>query len=98
MAGITPPTVTELAEGEKLIVKQMQARAGDLMPRHTANLESIVFVHEGECVVDFDGDEKVVAQGEAIIIPPNVKHQIRATADFKGIHVMPLQIEFRFFA
>ena len=76
----------------------MQANAGDLMPRHTANLKSTVFVHEGECVIGFDGEAKVVRQGEAIIIPPDVKHQIRVTTDFKGIHVMPVQIEFRFFA
>jgi len=35
--------------------------------------------------------------GDAMIIPPQVKHQFKGITDFKGIHFMPKEIEFEFF-
>lgn len=97
MEKITPPTVTLLAEGKDLIAKQMQGFAGQAMPIHHANVESIVFVFEGECIFRMNEEETVLKAGDAIAIPPLVKHQIKVVKDFKGIHFMPKDIEFKFF-
>lgn len=97
MEKITPPTVTLLAEGKDLIAKQMQGFAGQAMPIHHASVESIVFVFEGECIFRMNEEETVLKSGDAIAIPPLVKHQIKVVKDFKGIHFMPKDIEFKFF-
>ncbi len=91
------PTVTELAIGTKYAAKQMAAKAGEWMPSHHANLESVLFIFEGKCLMKMDGEEIILKPGEAIVIPPMVKHQIKAVTDYKGIHFMPNDIKFEFF-
>ncbi len=97
MPKVTPPTVTVLAEGDEYTAKQMQAKAGDLLPDHLASHESILFVHEGECVLHINDDDVALKPGMAYAIPPDVRHQIRAVTDFIGIHIMPKSIRFTFF-
>src|SRR5690554_1009385 len=91
------PKIKLLASGTKLVAKQMQANAGDLLPKHLANLESILFIHEGECVLTINGEDIVLNQGDAFIVPADIKHQIKAKTLFKGVHFMPKDIKFEFF-
>ena len=97
MKKVTPPKVKTLAEGSVLIAKQMQADAGQLLPEHLADLESIVFVREGECIFKMNNEDQVLKQGDTSIVPADVRHQIEATTDFKGVHFMPKDIKFKFF-
>jgi quercetin dioxygenase-like cupin family protein len=97
MEKIVNPTVTILATGASLIAKQMQANAGDALPIHHASVESIVFIYKGQCIFRMNGEELLLKPGEAIAIPPFVKHQIKAISNFKGIHFMPKDIKFEFF-
>lgn len=97
MKKVTPPQVKVLADGISLTAKQMQAKAGQLLPEHLANLESILFIQEGECIFKMNNQEQVLTSGDTIIVPPEVKHQIQATSDFKAVHFMPKNIKFQFF-
>lgn len=97
MDKVTKPKVKTLASGKELIAKQMQANAGDLLPKHLANFESVLFIHEGECILTINNEEKILKQGDAFIVPPEKIHQIKAVTDFKGIHFMPDKIKFQFF-
>ncbi|SHF43758.1 AraC-like ligand binding domain-containing protein [Salegentibacter echinorum] len=97
MKKVTPPKVSVLATGKNLTAKQMQGKRGDLMPKHLADLESIVFVHEGECLFHMNGKETHLKPGDSLVVPPQVKHQIEVVSDFKGVHFMPKEIEFEFF-
>jgi len=98
MEKVTKPKVKTLASGSNLLAKQMQANAGDLLPKHLANVESILFIQEGECIFKIDGEDKQLKQGEALVVPPETEHQIKAKTDnFKGVHFMPSDIEFQFF-
>ena len=97
MEKITKPNVRSIAIGKNLIAKQMQAEAGALLPEHLANMESILFIHEGECNLNMNGKDIVLKEGEGYVIPPDIKHQIRVINDFKGLHFMPAGIEFEFF-
>ncbi len=98
MTKVTPPKVTVLASGTELIAKQMQAKAGDLLPKHLANIESVLFIHEGEILLDFEKEEISMKSGDAVIIPADAIHQIKVVSDLKGVHLMPKDIEFKFFA
>ncbi len=97
MTKVTPPAVTVLAEGAEYTAKQMRASAGDLLPDHVASLESILFVHEGECILHIHDDDVTLKPGMAYAIPPETRHQIRAVTDFRGIHIMPKSIRFKYF-
>ena len=97
MEKVTKPLVKVLATGNKLVAKQMQAKAGELLPAHLANVESILFVQEGECIFKMNDKDKVLKQGDAIVVPPDTKHQIKASKDFKAVHFMPNEIKFEFF-
>ena len=92
------PKVSVLASGTNFIAKQMAAQAGDLLPEHLASVESVLFVHEGKCILKINGEDVLLQSGEAFVIPAQTRHQIEALADFKGIHFMPKNIEFKFFS
>ena len=98
MEKVTEPKVKTLASGNELIAKQMQANAGDLLPAHLASVESILFVQEGECVFKMNDKDTVLKQGESIVVPPEIKHQIKVNKDFKAVHFMPKDIKFKFFS
>lgn len=97
MKEVTNPQVRLLASGDKLVAKEMRAREGDLLPEHIANLESILLIQEGECIFKMEGEEQLLKAGDSIIVPPEIRHQIRAKTDFKAVHFMPKEIKFKFF-
>ena len=97
MEKITKPNVRTIATGKNLIAKQMQAEAGALLPKHLADVESILFIHEGECNLHMNEEDIKLKKGEGYVIPPNTKHQIKAITNFKGLHFMPVEIKFEFF-
>ncbi len=96
MEKVTKPTVRILASGNKLVAKEMQANEGDLMPAHLANVESILLVQEGECVFKMNDKDHLLKPGDAIIVPAETRHQIKANKDFKAVHFMPIDIKFTF--
>ena len=97
MKKVTKPKVTPLARGKKFNTKQMEAKAGDLLPRHVANIESVLIVMEGECSIELAGTKHSLKQGDSFVVPPEIEHQITAIQDFKAIHVMTNDIVFDFF-
>lgn len=97
MQTVTKPKVTQLAQGEKLNTKQMEAKAGELLPKHLATIESVLIMMEGECKIDLNGIEHVLKVGDSFIVPPHIIHQINAITDFKAFHIMTNDIEFEFF-
>ena len=97
MEEVSNPRIKVLASGTKLIAKQMEASAGELLPAHLANLESVLFVHQGACTITMNDQEFVLKQGDAMTIPPEIKHQIKVNEDFKAVHFMPAEIKFKFF-
>lgn len=91
------PKVRALSKGENLLAKEMSANAGDLLPKHLANAESVLVVIAGEGIMHINHQETTLKPGVAFNVPANVKHQIEAKSDFKAVHVMPNDIQFEFF-
>ncbi|MCG2430390.1 cupin domain-containing protein [Aequorivita xiaoshiensis] len=96
MSNISNPLVKLIEEGKKLIIKQMSAKSGQLLPKHQASDESVVVVGKGECIINFSEDKHYLKQGDSLIIPQNVWHQIKVIQDFKALHIMPKNIQFEF--
>ncbi|MDD3542897.1 MAG: cupin domain-containing protein [Petrimonas sp.] len=96
METVKNPKTKLLDEGEKLRVKQMETLSGQLLPKHKASEESVLVVIEGVCVLKMAESEHTFEQGDSVIIPSDVWHQIKAIRDFKAIHIMPKAIRFEF--
>lgn len=96
MKTVTKPKIKLLATGTKFKAKQMEAKAGELLPKHRATIESVLVVLEGECVLALSGTDHVLKQGDTFIVPPEIEHQISVNQDFKAVHVMTKDIQFEF--
>ena len=56
--------------------------AGQATERHYhAESEEIYYVVEGSGQMELDGERRPVAVGDAVLIPPGARHQVRADAD-----------------
>ncbi|MBS1588949.1 MAG: cupin domain-containing protein [Bacteroidetes bacterium] len=97
MNEVIKPIVRVLASGDNLVAKEMSGKKDKFLPKHSSNMESVIFIHEGECIFILDEKEIFLKAGEAHIVPPGIKHQFKGITDFKGIHFMPKEIEFEFF-
>lgn len=97
MRKVTKPKVELLARGTQFHAKQMEAKSGELLPKHIATIESVLIVLEGECVLELEDKEHVLKRGDSFIVPPEIEHQISVVQDFKAVHVMTNDIKFKFF-
>lgn len=96
MTTITSPKVELIEAGEKITIKQMSALSGQLLPKHKASDESVVVVTQGICVLIFPDKEHILTQGDSLVVPKDVWHQIKVNQDFKALHIMPSDIQFEF--
>ena len=77
-------------------VAEASATAGATMPRHKASRESALIVTHGQCVVKFDEENRVLEQGESVILPEDAWHAVQADPEFTAVHIMPKGIRFTF--
>lgn len=62
--------------------------AGQELSEHAAPFDALVHVLEGEVEVRICGQPTLLAAGEAIILPANDPHALRATRKFKMLLTM----------
>lgn len=96
MADRGDSNVVPLETGVMFETKRMEGRSGTALPKHRASIESALVVISGECVLALAGTDRVLKQGDSVIIPADEWHQITAHPEFKAIHIMPLGIRFEF--
>jgi quercetin dioxygenase-like cupin family protein len=58
---------------------------GQALSEHTAAFDEIIQVLEGEANVIINGKENILLAGEAVIMPANVPHALKAVRKFKMI-------------
>jgi quercetin dioxygenase-like cupin family protein len=58
---------------------------GQSLSEHTAAFDEIIQVMEGEANVIINGKENILTAGEAVIMPANVPHALKALRKFKMI-------------
>ena len=61
---------------------------GEQLSEHTAPFEALVQVIDGEAGIKIGGNECIVRQGEAIILPANIPHSVNANERFKMMLTM----------
>ena len=55
---------------------------GSAAPNHAHAGEHLAFILEGSCVLDCDGVEYFVAEGDAVLVPPHAEHEWRSNSDY----------------
>ena len=65
-----------LAYGEKIMMSFVNIEPGIVIPEHSHPHEQMGMLLEGEAEFIIGGEKKLVKQGEAYLIPSNVKHQV----------------------
>lgn len=63
------------------LMRHFTVAPGGFTPYHSHDWEHEVYVLEGEGKVRYDDREEKIASGDAILIPPNRRHQFQASAD-----------------
>ncbi|MBD3263797.1 MAG: cupin domain-containing protein [Candidatus Omnitrophica bacterium] len=61
---------------------------GEGLSEHIAPFDALVYTLEGKADVKVDGDSFTLRSGEALIIPANRSHSLKAIAKFKMLLVM----------
>lgn len=61
---------------------------GQGLSEHTVPFDAMVYVLDGKASISISGTEHVLDKDEAIIMPANKPHSIKAKADFKMLLVM----------
>ncbi|MHA6727039.1 cupin domain-containing protein [Chryseobacterium sp. A301] len=90
------PTVKLLSTGGSLVLKQMSGNEGEMLPRHSASLESVVYIKTGEILFHMNDKATPLREGESLVVPPETFHQIEVIKDFEALHFMPKEIRFIF--
>lgn len=62
--------------------------AGQELSEHTAPFDALVHVLEGEAEIRISGKPYLLTAGQAIIMPANEPHAVRATQKFKMLLTM----------
>ncbi len=61
---------------------------GEGLSEHTAPFEALVQILDGESEITVGGNQFTVKQGEAIILPANIPHSLKAGERFKMMLTM----------
>jgi quercetin dioxygenase-like cupin family protein len=62
--------------------------AGQELSEHTAPFDALVHILDGEAEVRLDGVPHALSAGDAIIMPADVPHALKATKKFKMLLTM----------
>ena len=62
--------------------------AGQELSEHTAPFDALVHILDGEAEVRLDGVPYALAAGDAIIMPADIPHALKATTKFKMLLTM----------
>lgn len=62
--------------------------AGQELSEHTAPFDALVHILDGEAEVRLDGVPHALSAGDAIIMPADVPHALKATTKFKMLLTM----------
>ncbi len=62
--------------------------AGEGLSEHTAPFDAVVYIVDGQAEVIIDGNTHLLETGEAIIMPANIPHAVKAIKRFKMLLTM----------
>lgn len=74
-------------DGDSLTLARINLKKGTVVPEHRHPNEQISWVLQGELLIEIDGEEFDLKEGELLIIPPNAPHKSRALEETVDIDI-----------
>ncbi|MFV0484185.1 MAG: cupin domain-containing protein [Bacteroidales bacterium] len=97
-SAFTPENSIEYSEGSIVSKQVVKSNAGNItlfafdagegLSEHTAPFDALVHVIDGEAEVIIGGKSNFVRANEAILMPANIPHALKANKQFKMILTM----------
>lgn len=78
-------------EGVSLKVLNVSGEEGMHMPLHHSTREAVVICQRGSAVLNMDGKEYEISQGNNTIIPVGVEHSLTTHNEFRAYVVMDIK-------
>ena len=72
-----------LAQGKALSLTLFAFDKGEEISSHASGGDAMVYILEGAASITIDGKEYTVREGEAILMPKDISHALRAKTRFK---------------
>jgi len=84
---VNPREMKEITEGGYLeLVSEFEVAGGGLVDPHSHPTHEFYYVTAGRGLMTIDGEEREIAQGDLVHIPPNLVHSLRPVSDHAPIH------------
>ncbi len=78
---VTEVISRKIVTGEREMLTQIYLKRGALVPMHKHESEQMTYVLQGGLKFLVGGDEVIVREGEVLVIPSWVQHQVEALDD-----------------
>ena len=78
---ITEMISRKIVTGEREMLSQIYLKRGALVPMHKHESEQLTYVMQGALRFLVGGEEAVVREGEVLVIPSWIEHQVEALDD-----------------
>lgn len=78
----------QIIKAEKGSVTLFAFAAGEGLSEHTAPFDALAHILEGEAQIFVDGEAHLVRAGQALLLPANHPHALKAPQDFKMLLTM----------
>jgi quercetin dioxygenase-like cupin family protein len=82
-----PREMKQITDGGFLeLVNEFEVAGGGRVDPHSHPTHEFYYVTSGRGVMTIDGDDRPVAQGDLVYIPPDKVHSLRPVSDHAPIH------------
>ena len=78
---VTEVISRKIVTGEREMLSQIYLKRGALVPMHKHESEQLTYVMQGALRFLVGGEEAVVREGEVLVIPSWIEHQVEALDD-----------------
>ena len=76
-----------LANSPGLMLTEHILDKGAILPDHNHPHEQLVYLLEGEIIIEMNGQKLKVVQGDSLVIPSNVYHKVTALEKSRAMDV-----------
>jgi quercetin dioxygenase-like cupin family protein len=84
---VSPREMHDITAGGHLeLVSEFEVAGGGLVDPHSHPTHEFYYVTSGRGLMTIDGEEREIAQGDLVHIPPNLVHSLRPVSDHAPIH------------
>ena len=78
---VTEVISRKIVTGEREMLSQIYLKRGALVPMHKHESEQLTYVMQGALRFLVGGEEAIVREGEVLVIPSRIEHQVEALDD-----------------